>query len=103
MDILKISLPPLPDSVVSVALDGYTYLIRMQWLQRAGLWVFTISDSSGAELATSTVTPNSNILFPVRSSALPSGDFFVYKASDGSLTYEDVSEGSCPLYFVSEG
>lgn len=102
MEILKIALPSLPDSVVSVALDGCTYLIRMQWLQRVGLWVFTISGSSGTELAASTVTPNSNILFPIRSKSLPGGDFFVYKASDGALTYEDVSEGGCPLYFVSE-
>lgn len=102
MNIVKITLPSLPDSTVSVPLDGYTYLIRMQWLQRAEVWIFTLSDSSGNEIASSAVTPNSNILFPIRSSVMPSGDFFVYKTADASLTYDDVAGGGCPLYFVSE-
>lgn len=102
MNITKITTPSLPDSVVSFSVGGLTYLIRMQWLQRAGVWVFSISDSNNEELASSAITPNSNLLFPIRSGDLPVGDFFVYSQSDDPLTYDDIANGDCYLCFVGE-
>lgn len=99
-DITKIDIPSLPDSVVSVAIDGSSYLVRMQWMQRIGVWNFTLSTSQDEELVSSVITPNSNLIFPVARQELPRGDFFVYKSDGTSLTYEDISEGACPLYFV---
>lgn len=97
---IEITLLSSPDSVCSVALDGQSYNIRMQWLQSVGLWKFTLSTSSDDVLATSCVTPNSNLVFPVARADLPSGDFFVFKQADGALTYEDIAGGDAKLIYV---
>ena len=97
---IEIALSSAPDSVCSVAIDGSSYNIRMQWMQSVGKWKFTLSTCSDDTLVSTCATPNSNLIFPVRRADLPGGDFFIFKQADGELTYEDITSGTAKMIYV---
>src|SRR5690349_18790186 len=90
------------DMLIEAELDDSVYHIGLSWNQEGKLWTLSVRDLNYSLLVSGiAVVPSYPLLYQVKRSFLPPGDFMVYSVNDRQLDRKSFVKGEAILFYLT--